>query len=156
MNLSQQAGACVGLGISLVVYPLDTLKTRIQAPWYHESYGSTAAARNPALYRGLYQGVGAVIIASVPSSGVFFSTYEASKYALRSSLLPTPFVHGISSALAQTITSAIVISGEVIKQNAQVAVQNLQNPRNHLHTLNIAKHILSSTHPDFGEDIRLF
>ena len=146
IDLLKQAGAFAGLSVSVVLYPLDTLKTRIQAPWYRELYGSTVASRNPALYRGLYQGVGTVIIVAVPSAGVFFSTYEGLKYALRSSSLPTPIVHALSSAVAQVINCAIVIPGEVIKQNAQVVTQIPKNLRSQFHTLEIARHLIKQ-HP---------
>lgn len=50
------------------MYPLDTLKTRIQSPDYARFYVNSATAKpNPALFRGLYQGVGSVIIATLPS-----------------------------------------------------------------------------------------
>ena len=146
IDLLKQAGAFAGLSVSVVLYPLDTLKTRIQAPWYRELYGSTVASRNPALYRGLYQGVGTVIIVAVPSAGVFFSTYEGLKYALRSSSLPTPIVHALSSAVAQVINCAIVIPVEVIKQNAQVVTQIPKNLRSQFHTLEIARHLIKQ-HP---------
>lgn len=139
-----QAGACAGLSINLVLYPFDTLKTRIQAPWYHKVYG-TIAGRNPALYHGLYQGVGTVLIFSVPSAGVFFSTYEASKHALYSTQLPAPVVQSISSAIAQVITSTVVIPGEVIKQNAQVRRETgMHRSKARFSSLMIAQDILKT------------
>lgn len=62
------AGAIAAFTVDLLVYPLDTLKTRIQSPNYAKLYTNAATQKpNPALFRGLYQGVGSVIIATLPS-----------------------------------------------------------------------------------------
>jgi len=62
------AGAVAAFTVDLLVYPLDTLKTRIQSPNYAKLYTNAATQKaNPALFRGLYQGVGSVIIATLPS-----------------------------------------------------------------------------------------
>ncbi|KAA6410908.1 MAG: hypothetical protein FRX48_05218 [Lasallia pustulata] len=74
------AGAFAAFTIDLLVYPLDTIKTRIQSPDYKRLYTNASTnAFNRSLFRGLYQGVGSVIIATVPSSGAFFTTYEVLK-----------------------------------------------------------------------------
>ncbi|KAF2221687.1 hypothetical protein BDZ85DRAFT_320009 [Elsinoe ampelina] len=59
---------------------LDTLKTRLQSPSFNESYTHGLATRS--LWRGLYQGVCTVLLVTVPSSGVFFTTYEGLKHLL--------------------------------------------------------------------------
>lgn len=63
------AGACAAFTVDLLVYPLDTLKTRIQSPEYKKLYlnHATGTVKKTALFRGLYQGVGSVIIATLPS-----------------------------------------------------------------------------------------
>lgn len=94
-----QAGATAAFTVDLLVYPLDTLKTRIQSPDYAKSiYVNKATGKpSPHLFRGLYQGVGSVIIATLPAcmssirqkairavlirhtAGAFFITYERTK-----------------------------------------------------------------------------
>lgn len=132
------AGGIAAFSVDLLIYPLDTLKTRIQA---------TPQKLSPALFRGLYQGVGSVIIATLPActspyaslsppnppsphtdifrltAGAFFTTYEHSNRLLSSSFpsIPTPAIHSLSSSLAETLSCAILCPAEVIKQNAQVA-----------------------------------
>jgi solute carrier family 25 (mitochondrial S-adenosylmethionine transporter), member 26 len=51
------------------VYPLDTIKTRLQSQDFVKTYASsTGTKKAPAtLFRGLYQGVGSVIIATLPA-----------------------------------------------------------------------------------------
>ncbi|KAG9819852.1 hypothetical protein KCU77_g16870, partial [Aureobasidium melanogenum] len=75
------AGAFAAFTVDLLVYPLDTLKTRFQSPDYNRLYldKATNAINKQVLFRGLYQGVGSVIIATLPSSGAFFTTYEGVK-----------------------------------------------------------------------------
>lgn len=103
------------------MYPLDTLKTRIQSPAFQQTYRSATAVAERTLWRNLYQGVGTVALVAVPSSGVFFTTYEGLKYALENqAVLPQPVVHAIASSAAQLVNCAIVTPAEVLKQNAQM------------------------------------
>ena len=63
-----QAGAFAAFTVDVLVYPLDTIKTRIQAPDYHRLYTNASTKQiNRALFRGLYQGIGSVVIATLPS-----------------------------------------------------------------------------------------
>lgn len=56
--------------IDLLVYPLDTIKTRYQSRDYLKTYAKSGSAPKHAsstVFRGLYQGVGSVIIATLPA-----------------------------------------------------------------------------------------
>ncbi|KAF2202712.1 mitochondrial carrier protein [Delitschia confertaspora ATCC 74209] len=126
------AGALAAFTVDLLVYPLDTLKTRIQSPKYAQLYtnGAAGAVNQAKLFRGLYQGVGSVIIATLPSSGAFFTTYEHTKALLTrlnptsasqpQGIIPTPIVHAVASSTAELVSCAILTPAEVIKQNAQM------------------------------------
>lgn len=62
------AGAFAAFTVDLLVYPLDTIKTRLQSPDYKRLYTNASTnTANHALFRGLYQGIGSVVIATVPS-----------------------------------------------------------------------------------------
>ena len=128
-------GASAAFAVDLIVYPLDTIKTRLQSPDYKRLYTSganNAVAGN--LFRGVYQGVGSVIIATLPSSGAFFTTYEGVKSGLESrnpqwhgsNVLPQPMIHSMASGTAELVSCAILTPAEVIKQNAQM-VDNSKN-----------------------------
>jgi solute carrier family 25 S-adenosylmethionine transporter 26 len=151
MLTRKQAGAFAGLGINCILYPFDTLKTRIQAPWYNATSGVNGL-KQPGFYRGLYRGLSTVVIFSVPASGIFFTTYESGKAILSTTSLPIPVIHGLSSAIAQIITSTVVIPGEVIKQRSQVLGQkhtpksNSTNtkPRGEISTWTIAKDLIKN------------
>lgn len=123
------AGAFAAFTVDLIVYPLDTLKTRLQSPGYKRLYthGPNNAV-DRALFRGVYQGVGSAIVATLPSSGAFFTTYEGVKAILlnhnpaigSSNLLPQPVIHAVASGTAELVSCAILTPAEVIKQNAQM------------------------------------
>ncbi|MCJ1465371.1 hypothetical protein MMC07_003989 [Pseudocyphellaria aurata] len=129
------AGAFAAFTVDLLVYPLDTIKTRIQSPDYKRLYtNSSTGAINRALFRGLYQGLLSVVIATVPSSGAFFTTYEGTKSLLyrlnptlshqTSSLLPSPLIHAIASSIAELVSCLILTPAEVLKQNAQMVTKS--------------------------------
>ncbi|KAE8406161.1 mitochondrial carrier domain-containing protein [Aspergillus pseudonomiae] len=142
------AGAIAAVTVDFLVYPMDTLKTRIQSPNYNHLYkDATGAIKRDVLFRGLYQGVWSVVLATVPSSGAFFTTYETTKRMLTHSStqyqyqshqsknqppnplpithpLPTPLIHALSSSLGEMVSCAILTPAEVLKQNAQVLNMN--------------------------------
>ncbi|EJD55347.1 mitochondrial carrier [Auricularia subglabra TFB-10046 SS5] len=117
------AGAFAAFTVDLLVYPLDTVKTRLQSANYAQVYQSN----RPALLRGLYQGVGSVIVATLPSSGAFFTTYEGCKAVLSQSALPQPVAHALASSAAELVSCAIITPAEVIKQNAQMVRGDAHN-----------------------------
>jgi hypothetical protein len=66
--ITLQAGAAAAFTIDLLVYPLDTIKTRLQSQDFVKTYASSVGKKTPPnLFRGLYQGVGSVIIATLPA-----------------------------------------------------------------------------------------
>ncbi|KKY32842.1 putative mitochondrial carrier [Diaporthe ampelina] len=124
------AGAAAAFTIDLVVFPLDTIKTRRQSQDYLKTFSRSASASQAPgnVFRGLYQGVGSVVIATLPAAGLFFTTYEATKpfySGLSASLpggaaLPTPLVHSLASGTAELASCLVLTPAEVIKQNAQM------------------------------------
>jgi len=131
------AGAAAAFSVDLVVYPLDTIKTRLQSPDYKKLYRNGAnTGFNRTMFRGVYQGVGSVIIATLPSSGAFFTTYEGIKSTLHNHnpqydgghLLAKPVIHSLASGTAELVSCAILTPAEVIKQNAQM-VDNSRTDR---------------------------
>jgi len=114
------AGAVAAFTIDLLVYPLDTIKTRYQSQDYIKA-DPKSAAHKPLALRGLYQGIGSVILATVPAAGIFFSTYEGTKDAFSKVLpLPEPLIHSSASSVAEMASCAVLAPAEVIKQNAQM------------------------------------
>jgi solute carrier family 25 S-adenosylmethionine transporter 26 len=61
------SGASAGLAVDLSLYPLDTLKTRLQSQQGFNTAGG---------FRNLYRGMGSVALGSAPGSALFFVTYS--------------------------------------------------------------------------------
>ncbi|KAK2755871.1 hypothetical protein FQN54_005667 [Arachnomyces sp. PD_36] len=120
------AGAFAAFSVDLMVYPLDTLKTRIQSPNYAQLYTHAATGKvNRVLFRGLYQGLWSVVLATIPSSGAFFTAYETAKHLLSTSTpLPTPLTHTLASSTAELVSCFILTPAEVLKQNAQMITRS--------------------------------
>ncbi|CEN62259.1 hypothetical protein ASPCAL08897 [Aspergillus calidoustus] len=122
------SGAVAVVIVDFLVYPFDTLKTRIQSPNYNTVYKdpATNTIRKNVLFRGLYQGVFSVVLSTIPASGAFFTTYENVKATLNKSKksqshsLPTPLINALSSSVAESVSCLLLTPAEVIKQNAQV------------------------------------
>ncbi|KAF4472316.1 PET8 member of the mitochondrial carrier (MCF) family [Fusarium albosuccineum] len=114
------AGAIAAFTVDVLVYPLDTIKTRYQSQDYIQTYASSSAKKGPVL-RGLYQGIGSVVLATLPAAGLFFSTYESAKRVIGNATpLPEPLVHSSASAVAEMASCMVLAPAEVIKQNAQM------------------------------------
>ncbi|KAH7159865.1 mitochondrial carrier domain-containing protein [Dactylonectria estremocensis] len=120
------AGAIAAFTVDLIVYPLDTLKTRYQSQDYLKTFTSSGT-KNPHVWKGLYHGIGSVVFATLPAAGLFFSTYEKGKqWVGKTNLLPEPLVHSSASAIAETVSCLVLAPAEVIKQNAQM-IQSKQS-----------------------------
>lgn len=94
---------------------------------YMTQYRTVTGSINQSLFRGLYQGFGPTIIASMPASAAFFTIYEGlgscfhrAKAAGHLSGVPLPVLHGVSGAAASLVACLITNPAEVLKQNAQV------------------------------------
>jgi solute carrier family 25 S-adenosylmethionine transporter 26 len=64
------AGGMAGTSVDVALFPIDTLKTRLQAPVGFIKAGG---------FRGIYNGIGAAAAGSAPGAALFFSTYEKMK-----------------------------------------------------------------------------
>lgn len=124
-----QAAAIAALGVESLIHPLDTLITRFQAPGFSLTYQNTHGSLQPALFRGLYNGIAPTLVTTVPASIAFFSIYEWAKPAFEQALggekpnaTSRAVAHAASSAVAELVACAIINPAEVLKQNAQVAI----------------------------------
>jgi hypothetical protein len=98
-------GMAAGISGKLVDYPLDTIKTRMQAPGAAEKYGSawnciTTTARGEGV-RGFYAGIGAPILGASVEKAFIFTAYSGGKRLYDALFQPT--MSGNTSA-ADTIT----------------------------------------------------
>ncbi|PBP23221.1 hypothetical protein BUE80_DR006049 [Diplocarpon rosae] len=116
------AGALAGTTVDLSLFPLDTLKTRLQS-----SSGFLASGG----LTGIYRGVGSAIVGSAPGAALFFCTYECAKDFLARSRhakqvirggdddWTTPIEHMVAASLGEVAACAVRVPTEVIKQRTQ-------------------------------------
>src|ERR1700710_2468896 len=116
------AGGLAGTTVDLSLYPLDTLKTRLQS-----SSGFLASGG----FTGIYRGVGSAIIGSAPGAALFFCTYEYTKSFLsarrktnevikgQGGEWTAPFEHMLAASLGEVAACAVRVPTEVVKQRAQ-------------------------------------
>jgi solute carrier family 25 S-adenosylmethionine transporter 26 len=122
------AGALAGTTVDLSLFPLDTLKTRLQ---------SSAGFFPSGGFSGIYRGIGSAVVGSAPGAAFFFCTYETTKSFLGKRIrrntsggssndtngggwVPADvFTHMIASSLGEIAACSVRVPTEVVKQRAQ-------------------------------------
>lgn len=118
------AGSCAGLVEHCVMYPLDTLKTRLQSTLAANSRGAAASLRQlttelytQAGWRGFFRGLGAICMGCVPAHAALFSVFEWSKSRFGTH---SPVASSICGGLATLSHDMILTPTDVIKQRLQL------------------------------------
>ncbi len=122
------AGAVAGMGEHMVMYPVDTIKTRMQAlahPGMQLDKSLARAmksARHREGIRGLYKGVTAVALGAGPSHALYFASYEAAKQ-LYGGNEPghQPIATAAAGVTATVVNDACMTPWDVVKQRMQVS-----------------------------------
>ncbi|XP_034296504.1 mitochondrial S-adenosylmethionine carrier protein isoform X2 [Pantherophis guttatus] len=112
--VSLVAGGLAGVCVDLTLFPLDTVKTRLQSPQGFKKAGG---------FRGIYAGVPSAAIGSFPNAAAFFVTYEYTKAVLHTDASPyfTPVIHMMAASFGEVVACLIRVPAEVVKQRAQVS-----------------------------------
>ncbi|GJD06608.1 Mitoferrin [Galdieria sulphuraria] len=121
------AGAAAGMAEHSVMYPVDTIKTRMQ------SYMSALdmkqsifrAVHSIILHEGvsrLWRGVSAVLISAGPAHAVYFATYEAAKEAFggNKNSQHHPLATSAAGGLATIVADGMMAPFDVVKQRMQL------------------------------------
>eukprot|EP00741_Cyanophora_paradoxa_P006379 tig00001000_g6183.t1 len=106
--VSAISGAAAGFTVDLVMYPIDTVKTRLQA----------RDVRGLVNLRGLYRGVGPALLAAAPAGASFFTAYDGTKAALAGSVPPAAG-QVVAAAVATVFAAGLRTPFELVKQNMQ-------------------------------------
>ncbi|OIW00450.1 hypothetical protein TanjilG_05800 [Lupinus angustifolius] len=128
------AGGTAGVVVETALYPIDTIKTRLQAGLYDkrqttiniEGYSflcSVLAARGgeKLVFKGLYSGLAGNLAGVLPASALFVGVYEPMKQKLLR-VFPenlSAFAHLTAGALGGIAASLIRVPTEVVKQRMQ-------------------------------------
>lgn len=118
------AGAIAGVLEHCIMYPLDSVKTRMQSISPSNSgFSVYQTLSNMVTKEGLMRpirGMGAVVLGAGPAHAFYFGTYEYTKETL-SKYSRSNHIHYIAAATTATlIHDAISIPTEVIKQRLQM------------------------------------
>ncbi|KAJ2722796.1 S-adenosylmethionine transporter [Coemansia sp. Benny D115] len=106
------AGGFAGMAVDTALYPLDTIKTRLQARGGFLASGG---------FRGIYSGLSSAIIGSSPGAAMFFLTYEQTKAVLERQTAPEyqPLVHMAAASAGEIAACLVRVPTEVVKQRLQ-------------------------------------
>ena len=114
------AGAVAGVCVDVVLFPLDTIKTRMQ---------SAVGFRGSGGFQNIYAGIGSAAIGSAPSAALFFATYEHTKAALLPHIQHgadrsryEPLVHCGAAAVAEMVACLVRVPTDNIKQKRQAGL----------------------------------
>jgi len=128
------AGAFAGVAVDVSLFPIDTIKTRLQAPGGLLANGG---------WRGIYKGIGSVSTGSAPSGksvlqlflpvgAIFFMVYENCNEFLRPRIssfragdeTSRAVTYMISASCGELASCIIRVPTEVVKQRAQAMSQH--------------------------------
>ncbi|KAE8573999.1 S-adenosylmethionine mitochondrial carrier protein homolog isoform X2 [Halyomorpha halys] len=111
------AGAAAGLLVDCALFPLDTLKTRLQSQYGFWRSGG---------FRGVYQGIGPTAVGSAPCAALFFLSYNGFKYTCQPLVEPHQdfMVHMTAAAISEVVSCIVRVPTEVIKQRRQACIHD--------------------------------
>lgn len=112
------AGATAGCAVEAALYPIDTIKTRLQAM---RSGGGFGALIKNGGGRSLYAGVWGNLVGVAPASAVFMAVYEPVKKAvIASQPEERSFLGPLAAGVAAGLVSSIIrVPTEVVKTRMQ-------------------------------------
>uniref|UniRef100_A0A060TBE8 Putative mitochondrial carrier protein PET8 n=1 Tax=Blastobotrys adeninivorans TaxID=409370 RepID=A0A060TBE8_BLAAD len=115
------SGGMAGTVTDLVFFPIDTLKTRLQAQGGFFANGG---------WKGVYRGVGSAVVASSPGAALFFLSYESVKAAAvpfarehlsSSTTVADGSAHMLAASAGEIAACSVRVPAEVIKQRTQAS-----------------------------------
>ena len=130
------SGALAGAVEHTAMFPVDTIKTRLQAARTRGSGGwvggggglgdvaraATRASSAAATVRGLYRGVSAAGLGAGPAHAVYFATYEKCKrmFGGNDRHEHAPLAHAMAGACATTLADGLQNPVDTVKQRLQL------------------------------------
>jgi len=119
------SGGLAGTAVDISLFPLDTIKTRLQS-----QQGFWAAGG----FKRIYAGLGPAAVGSAPNAAVFFCTYDSVKRLAigRLGYKETPQLHMAAASMGEVMACMIRVPVEVVKQRRQAsaASKSLEIVRN--------------------------
>ncbi|KAL5703584.1 S-adenosylmethionine carrier 1 [Ranunculus cassubicifolius] len=105
------AGGAAGVVVESALYPIDTIKTRLQA----------VRGGGKIVLKGLYSGLAGNLAGVLPASAIFVAVYEPAKQKLLKTFPEnlSAFAHLTAGALGGAASSLVRVPTEVVKQRMQ-------------------------------------
>lgn len=114
-----KSGAAAGVGVDLALFPLDTIKTRLQSKQGLWKSGS---------FRGIYNGLPSTLLGSAPTAALFFTVYDTTKTRLSSvkknssrKMMNATVAQLIAANLGEVMACLIRVPVDVVKQRSQAS-----------------------------------
>lgn len=125
-SLALICGGIAGTSVDVCLYPIDTLKTRMQSPQGFLKSGG---------FKGIYKGLSAAALGSAPGAALFFCGYETFKPIIHqlslnnnnnvhNNMNNNPIAHSISAGLGEITACLIRVPTEIVKQRLQTGQYN--------------------------------
>ncbi|CAB3406735.1 unnamed protein product [Caenorhabditis bovis] len=109
-------GAFAGLAVDIGLYPLDTIKSRMQSEKGFLASGG---------FRNVYRGMSSVLVGSAPGASIFFISYKYINTQMRKKFHTNEAaIDALSASVAEIAACAIRVPTELCKQRAQVAANS--------------------------------
>lgn len=107
-----KSGGVAGLFVDVALFPIDTIKTRLQSERGFWRSGG---------FSGIYKGLGPAAAGSSPTAALFFFTYESIKtfLSLHTTKEQAPFVHMAAASCGEIVACLIRVPVEITKQRRQ-------------------------------------
>ena len=108
------AGGSAGLVADVTMYPMDTIKTRLQGKEGLRLLGG---------FNNLFKGIGPVVVGSFPHAALFFCTYDSAKSLSEKMALNVSdsFIQMGAASLGELVACGVGVPVEVVKQRRQVS-----------------------------------
>ncbi|XP_033219867.1 mitoferrin-1-like [Belonocnema kinseyi] len=133
VGVHMTAGAIAGIMEHTIMYPLDSVKTRMQALTPGPGGGGGGGGgsmfavfsrmiRQEGVWRPI-RGIGVMVAGAGPAHALYFSCYEFLKNKMLSSKFPSQFNHliyGASGCVATLLHDGVMNPAEVVKQRLQM------------------------------------
>lgn len=119
------AGSIAGCVEHMAMFPVDTVKTHMQAlrscpiksVTVRQALGSILKLDGSA---GLYRGIGAMALGAGPAHAVYFSVYESCKKYFSHGNPNNPVAHAVSGVFATVASDAVFTPMDMVKQRLQL------------------------------------
>lgn len=116
-SIALVSGGFAGTCVDVTLFPIDTLKTRLQSPVGFMKAGG---------FKGIYNGVGAAAIGSAPGAALFFGAYEGMKPIFSERFgFQDHTSHMAAACIGEAAACLVRVPTEVIKAKMQTSQPKL-------------------------------